>query len=441
MKAPARFDVRVLVALAVVVTVAAGVATPSAAAPGQKKFYADSIASIDPPPMNDKDALFGGQQVDLAITITNQTNSQQSLGSANVTIPASYTPLALVSVQTAPVAHDWSNSSLDVAGALLELRNVGPSSGNALAPGESVTAVVRVTTGCAPNSTVTWTTRAKQSNDFSGSGNDFRLVGSDPTTTVHVGCPDHLGFERQPTDTTAGQPIDAAISPPGVAVDVLDSAGQLVTIATNQVDVAIGSNPGSGTLFGTTSVAASGGVATFTDLAIDLAGAGYTLVASSQGLTSATSDPFDVTGVATKCGASSTCHAATGTQATLTDPAVGTADVPVTGCSESVCFLSLDESTGDFCDGPCIANTIVFVPPANEADLGTVTIEIYKTFLPGNLKDVRVFKQNADGSTTELFDCSSTNGAPCVSGRSKVHQGNGLFTISVGPGDPVFGTH
>jgi hypothetical protein len=417
-----------------------GLATSSSAA-GKKKFYVDSLVSVSPAPENDKDALFGGQSVDLAITLTNRADSQQSLGSANVTVPAGYTPVALDSVTTSPVAHDWSNSSLDVPGATLKLRNVGPSNVNALAPGESVTAVVTVITQCTPNTTKQWVTQVKQSNDFSGTGNDFSLVGSYPTDTVKVGCPDHLAFAQQPTATIAGQIINGSLQPAGVTVDIVDSAGQLVTIATNPVTTAIGSNPSSGTLFGTTPVNASGGVATFSDLAIDLAGQGYTLVATSTGLTSATSSGFVVSGVATKCGNDPTCKAATGSKASPSDPTVGTADVPVSSCSGQVCFLSLDESTGNFCNGACIANTIVFAPPTDVNGVGTVTIEIYKTFVPGNLNSVGVYKLNPNGTVTLLANCGNGVSAPCVSGRTHVNGGNGLFTISVGPNDPVFGTH
>jgi hypothetical protein len=436
----ARFDARAIVVLVVTVAMTIGLATASQAA-GKKKLYSDSIASVSPAPENDKDALFGGQTVDLAVTVTNQTGSQQPLGSINVTIPAQYEPVALLSVTTSPVQHDWSNSALDVAAHLAKLRNVGPNTSNALAPGESVTAVLRVVTECTPNTARQWTTRAKQSNDFSGTGNDFDLVGALPSSGVKVGCPDHLAFQQQPTSTIAGQVIDGSLQPAGVTVDILDAAGQLVTIATNPVAMALGSNPGSGTLFGTTPVGASGGVATFSDLAIDLAGQGYTLVATSAGLTSATSTSFNVTGIASKCGQDPTCHGATGSKATASDPTVGTADVPVTDCSDPVCFLSLDESTGNFCNGQCIANTIVFAPPSDISGDGIVTIEIYKSLLPGNLGAVGVYKMDANGVVTQLFDCSNGNPVPCVSGRTHVNGGNGLFSIAVGPDDPVFGTH
>jgi len=60
------------------------------------------------------------------------------------------------------------------------------------------------------------------------------------------------------------------------------------------VTLAIGTNPGGGTLSGTKTVTVSSGVATFTGLSIDLAGNGYTLIASSGTLTEATSDTFNI---------------------------------------------------------------------------------------------------------------------------------------------------
>ena len=47
--------------------------------------------------------------------------------------------------------------------------------------------------------------------------------------------------------------------------------------------MAIGTNPGGGTLSGTNPVAAVSGVATFANLSIDKAGNGYTLTASAGG--------------------------------------------------------------------------------------------------------------------------------------------------------------
>src|SRR4029079_7082665 len=67
------------------------------------------------------------------------------------------------------------------------------------------------------------------------------------------------------------------------------------TNSSASVTLAIGTNPASGTLSGTKTVAAVNGVATFSDLSIDKAGTGYTLTAASTGLTGDTSSSFNIT--------------------------------------------------------------------------------------------------------------------------------------------------
>src|SRR5262249_16453471 len=64
---------------------------------------------------------------------------------------------------------------------------------------------------------------------------------------------------------------------------------------TSNVTVAIGTNAGGGTLSGTTTMAAVGGIATFSTLSIDKAGTGYTLTAADGSLAGATSGTFNIT--------------------------------------------------------------------------------------------------------------------------------------------------
>src|SRR5256712_13063551 len=58
--------------------------------------------------------------------------------------------------------------------------------------------------------------------------------------------------------------------------------------------LALGANPGSGTLSGTTTVAAVAGVATLPGLSINKVGTGYTLTASATGATGTTSAAFTI---------------------------------------------------------------------------------------------------------------------------------------------------
>ncbi|HEX8384538.1 MAG TPA: cadherin-like domain-containing protein, partial [Rubricoccaceae bacterium] len=120
---------------------------------------------------------------------------------------------------------------------------------------------------------------------------DVDVAGLTDTETVAVsaGSPAQLAFTVQPSNVVAG----AAISP-AVQVTILDGFGNVVTGATDNVTVAIGTNPSGGTLSGTTTVAAVNGVATFSNLSVNLVGTGYTLTASSGSLTGATSAAFNV---------------------------------------------------------------------------------------------------------------------------------------------------
>src|SRR5205823_7551026 len=74
----------------------------------------------------------------------------------------------------------------------------------------------------------------------------------------------------------------------------IQDANSNPTTSTASVALAIQNNPSTGTLSGTTPVAAVNGTATFSDLSINKGGIGYTLQATSAGLTSATSSAFTI---------------------------------------------------------------------------------------------------------------------------------------------------
>ena len=95
-----------------------------------------------------------------------------------------------------------------------------------------------------------------------------------------------LAFLVQPNNVSAGSAIS-----PEVKVIAVDSLGNVLPGFGGTVSVALGSGPG--TLSGTTSVAASGGLAIFGTLAVSQAGQ-YRLVASAPGLATVTSAPFEV---------------------------------------------------------------------------------------------------------------------------------------------------
>jgi hypothetical protein len=105
---------------------------------------------------------------------------------------------------------------------------------------------------------------------------------------VQAGTPDHLAFTSQPSINNPGTTIT-----PAVTVQILD-AGNNLTTSTANVTLAFDTDPSSGTLGGTTTVAAINGTASFSDLTINNPGNGYTLTASSTGLVGSTSNPFNI---------------------------------------------------------------------------------------------------------------------------------------------------
>src|SRR5207249_4290355 len=98
-----------------------------------------------------------------------------------------------------------------------------------------------------------------------------------------------LAFTQQPQTTAAG----TAIAP--VQVVALDNAGRTVTTFTGPITISLDANPGGDPLSPRT-VNAVNGLATFSNLSIDVAGNGYTLIATIVGgSVGRESAPFNIT--------------------------------------------------------------------------------------------------------------------------------------------------
>jgi len=101
-----------------------------------------------------------------------------------------------------------------------------------------------------------------------------------------------LAFTTQPSTTPPLMTIK-----PAVKVTALDAAGDPVTSYDGPVTITIGSNGGllmPGRLYGTKTVTAVNGIATFSDLSVDQMGNGYTLSVTASGLAGAESKPFNI---------------------------------------------------------------------------------------------------------------------------------------------------
>jgi hypothetical protein len=109
-----------------------------------------------------------------------------------------------------------------------------------------------------------------------------------------TGTPFRLSFGAQPGGAIGSQPFSTQ-----PIIQVLDASNEVVKTATNVISLKLSSSSSSdGTLSGSTTRVASGGETGYTDLSINRAGFNYSLIAESDGLVSATSSYFDVTGVA-----------------------------------------------------------------------------------------------------------------------------------------------
>lgn len=227
-----------------------------------------------------------GSTQTVLLTITNQTN--QGLGSAEVTVPAGWKLVGFGSATAS--GRQWTSSASPTTPNTVRL--LARTNGDKLVTGESVSVQITAGVPCSGGGS-TWGVAVKQSNNFLGAGNDFYLPGGPPATAVTGSC--HLAFNPGPTASTAGSGL-------GIKVELQDGANQPLADSTTQVTIA----PGAGTpsLFtsadpSATSLTSLGrqaanGVATFGDVSIHTAGSGYTITASASGYGSITSSSFAV---------------------------------------------------------------------------------------------------------------------------------------------------
>jgi hypothetical protein len=139
-----------------------------------------------------------------------------------------------------------------------------------------------------------------------------------PTATV-------LGFTTQPVDAQVNATMknaDNSTTHIQVAADVT-SGGAVDTTYTGNVTLGFGTNPSGaqfvvgGTPASSITVAAVNGVADFSPIIVNAVGFNYTLQATAAGLTSATSNSFNIAAAATSCPAGKTCTV------TTTSPSTG----------------------------------------------------------------------------------------------------------------------
>ena len=225
---------------------------------------------------------------------------------------------------------------------------------------------------------------------------------ADEGTRPDPGSPTRLTFLLQPSDASAG----AALGPVEVAFE--DDDGNLVSSASATVTLAL--TPVGATLNGTTSVLASSGTATFTDLAVENAGNGYTLTATAPGVTGATSTAFDVA-PGPAAALEVVVQPTTATAGAAISPGIQLAvrdefgNIAATG-STSV-TLALTPGTG--APGATLGGTTTGSAVNGLATFGDLTID-----KPGMAYSLSATATGLPGATTDAFDITAGQAARLV---------------------------
>lgn len=428
--------------LAAGVLAAATLATPAAASactPSGKCFG----ITVSPT------STAAGVTTSFSFAITNEATTQ-TLGSVKISAPAGF----VITGASGPPGTPPGSVTVTPASALFVSLSLGSMT--------TKTVTVSASLGCS-GGPYQWGIEAKQSNDFSGTGNDFQL---DPASAANLSgsatgsCSLAFTSDGQPAGAAVNAVITSNFPAPGgpVKVAVLDGSGHVATGSAAAITVAIGTNPASGSLSGTLTVNASGGIAAFSDLSINQPGDGYTLTATSPGLSPAPpSNPFKIWVSAQPCTAPcSASSSTTTTKATVTT----TSSIP----AGDFLGFSLSGGTAYTCAGTYqrVSDTVSFdvLSPSGVALSSaqfTVTLQISKstvlasgrtgasqwqicyastqpfTTLPNTLGSATI--GNAVYQTGLLPDCSNTQGAPCVQSRHKDNAGNVIVTF-LASGDP-----
>jgi hypothetical protein len=302
------------------------VAATGVAGTAQGDGSADTYTATVTPQVVDS----GVAHTSFAVTITNSASSPDTLGSANIQLPAGFDNVS-ASVPAGALAPGWS-VTLDDGGMLHLVSSTSEGDDDhqlpdALQHGQSIVVTVVADTPSTIGN-YTWTTSAQ--NDPIGDGPEgddpsdlpFSLAGTQPQ--IAVGLPDHLIFVGQPSDVqqTTGSPASYICPTPSVEAVTFD--GQVVAPGSATINLLADTTFGDPGLGGTTSAATTAGLATFGSCTsgVDAThlGEGFKLEAAGTwtlgGLskllaTTIDSSAFNVSQVVVTCPAGHTCNGST----------------------------------------------------------------------------------------------------------------------------------
>ena len=411
---------------ALVVTSSLVPMSPSEAAASKKGFHEslliNGVMSTGP--------LTAATSYDLRFTLTNDTLSPQAFGSAQILVPSGY----VVGTTMADVGNFLATP---LTGSIL-VTSTGPT-GAGIQPGSSLIISATVTTPTAGSCKGSWATRVKQSNDFSGTGNDFQPLDLPaPTTTTGTS---HLSFSAQPHLTE----WDVAMTP-AVEVTALDACGSTDSSFVGPVTLSDGGRIATGAL-----ETATAGRATFAGLTFNDFGITDVLTASATGYPSVDSASFDVVQKLVACAAGTSCptvkigDTAGTTLVSITAASGPSADVlsaTVKGDPKTA-FGSCGQPTGS--SEPALGAIVTF-NVTTRAKAVTMTLpRFYVNQIPNNgtpfmdvcldVPTAFVDKFGHTVTTGLLPNCTTVRTTVCVSDRRK-NAGDEILTMLLPPGDP-----
>ena len=384
------------------------------------------------------------------VTLKNDPSSNTTLGSANISPPAGFT----FDTDPAKAGADQTGWSATVVGNVLQIRSA--SSSDALAPGHSMTAFVRVDTPALPTTgcNAAWSALAKQSNDFNGTNNWFTqlLTASDMQPLGSFVFAPVQSVVSGPNNTQIAVPQIRTV-PPGsstqISIKALDSCGNPDTDysgATLNREQGFGLvNATFSDLTWSTKIDGSRvGSASLTPVDVEV-GDQFTVddsttKISAKSVSTGGRPTFDV--VETICSAGQSCI-----WSDKNKPISATSTVPTVNGNEALGLgyqpfstSSVQCGTGTFTP----VGDIVRIDPYNYDSASTLIIVItYDKSLVGTgpASTLNVCKTTANGEAgtwSVVSACGNTPVAPCVD-VTKVSGGNFQATLYLKPSDPGSG--
>jgi hypothetical protein len=298
----------------------------------------------------------------------------------------------------------------------------------------------------------TWTTAAKQSNDFNGTGND--VTGNNPASTIAGSC--HVEFSKGPKHAEKSPVVitNKIYDPSGDPVTVTVVNGddsQTVTWWSGTITLALGDDPtGVAVLTGGSPVTLANGVATFAP-SIDRSASGYSLIATAAGTDGTASAGTSTAGVesasfnivddATICAASTACSSSAGVGQKTSAHVEASAD----GADGDLVILSINDPTVTVnCGGYTETSDVVSFDVTDFTGEGfsprskIATLTLLVQFVTKSASKYEVCYDNGVDQPYLLDKCANkTPMPPCILSKALDQDKNLVIVVSTPAGDPA----